>query len=57
MKPRQYNLRGISSKLVILQEVGTDWLVTIPAYVYPQYEHLVVPDFNEQAYVTAADKG
>ncbi len=46
---RKYNLRGISATLIILQEVGSTWSLTLPASALPSYQHLIVPDFNLEA--------
>lgn len=47
--PRKYNLRAISATLIILQEVGSTWQLTLPISALPSYEHLIVPDFNLEA--------
>lgn len=46
---RKYNLRGISATLLILQEIGSTWCLTLPASALSSYEHLIVPDFNLEA--------
>lgn len=46
---RQYHLRGISATLIILQEVNSTWHITLPVSSLPLYQHLIVPDFNEEA--------
>ena len=43
---RQYNLIAQSATTALLQDIDSKAVITLPSYLLPSYEHLIVPIFN-----------